>query len=450
MGPFSGWSTLLHHILWGPATLGLIFFTGLYFSIGTHFFQFRHMALWLRGTLLAVICDRETRGHHGPALSQFQTLSTALAGTIGTGSVVGVATAISSGGPGAIFWMWVCALLGMMTKFSENVLGNRYRYQEKTGAWMGGPMVYMERGLGCRKLAVWFAVCCALAAFGIGNLAQANSIAGALQASFHIPPETAAFLLAALTGMVLLGGIQRAASVAECFVPAMTLFFLAGGAFILFRFRCNLPAAFHAIFQNAFQPAAAAGGTGAYALAHTISVGVARGIFSNEAGLGSSVIINCTSNVKEPVRQGMWGIFEVFLSTMVICTMSALVFLCTGTWLEDDGPQMAIAAFSQGLGPWGGVFLSLSLICFAFSSIVGWSCYGERAVAYLFGPKPLKLYRLLFTLAAGIGCVAHLDAVWAVSDILNGFMALPNLIAILLLSKEVFRLTNEFLQRSRL
>lgn len=448
MGLFrlSGWGELLHAAVWGPGTLCLIFFTGFYFSAGTGFFQIRKCRLWLRGTLLALCHDRSVRDNSGQALSQLQSLSTALAGTIGTGSIVGVATAISAGGPGAVFWMWICALLGMMTKYAENVLGNLYRYQKEDDAWMGGPMVYMERGLHCRPLAVLFAACCALAAFGIGNLTQANSIAGALAASFQIPCPLTGLILILFTGAVLLGGIRRAASVAERFVPLMTFFFLAGGLIILFRYREALPGAISAILKGAFRPSAVLGGAGGWALLHTIGVGAARGIFSNEAGLGSSVIINCTSNVKNPVRQGMWGIFEVFMSTLVICTVSALVFLTTGA--QGEGAQMAVTAFSRGLGAFGGLFLSVSLICFAFSSILGWACYGERAVEYLLGRGPLKIYRVLFTLVTGVGCVAHLETVWKVSDTLNGFMALPNLTAILLLSKEVFTLTNTYINAS--
>lgn len=441
--------TLLHRIVWGPGTLCLLFATGLYFSIGTGFFQIRRMRLWLQGTLFS-LWDVNIRSGAAQTLSQLQTLSTALAGTIGTGSIVGVATAISAGGPGAVFWMWICALLGMMTKYAENVLGNKYRYRKENGAWMGGPMVYMERGLRSRLLAVCFAFFCAVAAFGIGNLTQSNSIAGALTASFNVPAPVTAILLTFLTGLVLLGGVRRAASVAERFVPLMTVFFLAGGAIILFRFRQGLPEAFSAILTGAFHPAAALGGTAGYTLLQTIGTGVARGIFSNEAGLGSSVIINCASNVKNPVRQGMWGIFEVFVSTLVICTVSALVFLTTGAWLEGSaGAEMAVMGFTRGLGPFGGVFLSVSLICFAFSSILGWSCYGERAVEYLFGQSPLPAYRIIFTLAAGAGCVTRLESVWLLSDTLNGLMALPNLIAILLLSREVFALTKAYDQERR-
>lgn len=440
MGLASQLTGLLRRLVCGPGTLGLLVFTGLYFSIGTGFFQIRRLGLWMRATLLS-LGDGNVRSGGPATLSQLQTLSTALAGTIGTGSVVGVATAISAGGPGAVFWMWVCALLGMMTKYAENVLGNRYRYRGEDGGWVGGPMVYMERGLHCRRLAAAFALFCALAAFGIGNLTQANSIAGALDASFHVPPAVSAAVLTLLTGSVLLGGIKRAASVAERFVPIMTLFFLVGGSVILFRYRAQLPEAFALILGGAFRPMAAVGGAGTYALLQTIGVGVARGVFSNEAGLGSSVIINCSSNVKSPVNQGMWGIFEVFVSTLVICTISALTFLITGAWREGGGAQMAVRAFTLGLGGFGGVFLSASLICFAFSSILGWACYGERAVEYLLGKKPVKLYRAAFTAAAGIGCVAQLQFVWQAADLLNALMALPNLIALLLLSREVFALT---------
>lgn len=446
---FSSFGTQLCAIVWGPFTLALLTITGLYFTIGTGFFQFRNLGLWLRSTLFSLVADRSVRRKESGGISQFQALSTSLAGTVGTGSIVGVATALAAGGRGAIFWMWISALLGMMTKYAENVLGNRYRYRDEKGNWKGGPMVYMEHGVGSRVLAGFFCVFCILASFGMGNMAQANSIAGALHSSFGVSPAAVAILLAVVTGVVLFGGIQRVAAVAERFVPFMTLFYLAGAGYLLFHNRQNLPEAICGIFSDAFHLRAAAGGVGGYAVFHTMRYGIARGIFSNEAGLGSSVIVNASSNVREPVRQGMWGIFEVFVSTAVICTASALTIL-TADVLDTglDGAALAIAAFSNGFGAFGGAFLSVAVICFAFSSILGWSHYGERAVEHLLGTRPIPLYRLLFTATVGLGCIAHLDSVWAISDAFNGLMALPNLLAILLLSKEVFALTRKFLKEN--
>lgn len=441
----------LNALVWGPATLAILLGTGIFFTVKSGFFQLRKARLWLESTLFAIVRDRSVR-HAGDrqTLSQFQTLSTALAGTIGTGSIAGVAAALCTGGPGAIFWMWVSAFFGMMTKYAENVLGNRYRRRDAQGNWLGGPMYYMEYGLHSRLLAVLFSVACALAAFGIGNMAQSNSIANALQDTTGLSPAITGMLLFLLTGIILLGGIQRIAIVAERFVPLMALGYLLGGVFILIRYRQNLAEAVLSILIGAFRPDAAAGGTGGYLLWQCIRIGAARGIFSNEAGLGSSVLVNCSSNVKEPVKQGMWGIFEVFISTMIICTITALVILCTGVLGSGgEGPALALAAFRRGLGTGGSWFLCAAVICFAFSSILGWSCYGEQAVSYLFGKRQAAFYRMLFPVAAGLGCIVRLDMVWLFSDACNGLMALPNLIAILLLSPEVFAETKAFLQRRR-
>ena len=382
------------------------------------------------------------------AISQFQALATALAGTIGTGNIVGVATAITAGGPGAIFWMWISALVGMMTKYAENVLGNRYRYRDAQGKWVGGPMVYIERGLGCRWLAVLFAVFCAAASFGIGNMTQANSISGALASSFGLSPLAVGIAVATLAGVVILGGIKRLASVTERLVPFMAVTYTLGGVLIICLNWRGIPAAFSAILSDAFTLRAAGGGAVGFILSDAVRYGVARGVFTNEAGLGSSVIVNSASNVKEPVRQGMWGIFEVFFDTIVMCTITALAILTSGAHLlGGDGAELAIAAFSSGFGRFGGVFITLAVCCFAFATILGWSYYGERAVDYLFGARARIGYRLCFIGMTVVGCVGSLQLVWSVSDTFNGLMALPNLIAVLLLSPEVFAATRDYLGR---
>lgn len=440
---------LVGGFVWGPVMISFLLLAGLYFTVGTGFFQFRRFRLWFRNTFFAIFRSPEVRDKRDPgAISQFQALSTALAGTIGTGNIVGVATAITAGGPGAIFWMWASALVGMMTKYAENVLGNRYRYHDSAGKWVGGPMVYIERGLGCRWLAVLFAVFCAAASFGIGNMTQANSISGALASSFGLSPLAVGIAVATLAGVVILGGIKRLASVTERLVPFMAITYTVGGILIICLNWRGIPGAFAAILSDAFSLRAAGSGAIGFLLSDAVRYGVARGVFTNEAGLGSSVIVNSASNVKEPVRQGMWGIFEVFFDTIVMCTITALAILTSGAHLTGgDGAELAIAAFSSGFGRFGGVFITLAVCCFAFATILGWSYYGERAVDYLFGPRARTGYRLLFIGMTVVGCVGSLRLVWSVSDTFNGLMALPNLTAVLLLSPEVFAETRGYLGR---
>ncbi len=442
-------NSLLNGIVWGPAMVGFMLLVGIYFTAGTGFFQVRHFGLLLRETLAAIFLDREVHDKQDPhSISQFQALSTALAGTLGTGNIVGVATAITAGGVGSIFWMWVSAFFGMMTKYAENVLGNRYRYRDEQGAWVGGPMVYIERGLGCRWLAVLFALFCMFAAFGIGNMTQSNAIAGAFESSLQIAPLSTGIVVALLCGLVVLGGIKRIASVAERCVPLMAVVYTLGAAVILWFHRDRLPDAFSAIFQEAFSLRAAGGGAGGYAMMRAVRYGVARGIFSNEAGLGSSVIVNSASNVKDPVRQGMWGIFEVFADTIVMCTITALAIIVSGAHLSGaEGAGMSIEAFEGVFGHAGGLFVAAAIAFFAFSSILGWSYYGERVVEYLFGKRPLGIYKLLFIGMTAVGCIGHLELVWSLSDTFNGLMAIPNLIAILLLSGQVFTITRDYFQR---
>ena len=439
----------INDIVWGPVMIAFLMLSGLYFTIGTGFFQIRRFRMWIGQTFCAIFRSKDVHDKQDPhAISQFQAFSTALAGTIGTGNIVGVATAISAGGPGAIFWMWASALVGMMTKYAENVLGNCYRYKNERGNWIGGPMVYIERGLHCKWLAVLFALFCIFASFGIGNMTQANSISGAMASSFHIVPLATGIVIALLTGLVILGGIKRLASVTERLVPFMAVFYALGGLIIIAVNWRGLPQALSSIFTEAFSLQSMGGGVGGYVMMNAIRYGVARGVFSNEAGLGSSVIVNSASNVKDPVQQGMWGIFEVFIDTIVCCTISALTILCTGAHLMGvDGAAMSIAAFRHGFGRFGGLFVSIGICFFAFATILGWSYYGERAVEYLFGLKPILLYKLIFIGMTVIGCVGQLELVWDISDTFNGLMAIPNLIAILFLSGEVFSITKSYLAR---
>ncbi|MEM1484768.1 sodium:alanine symporter family protein [Oscillospiraceae bacterium PP1C4] len=444
-------NSMINGFVWGPVMISFMMLVGIYFTIGTGFFQVRKFGMWMNSTFFAIFKNKDVHDKRDPnSISQFQALSTALAGTIGTGNIVGVATAIVSGGVGAIFWMWVSAFLGMMTKYAENVLGNHYRYKNEKGAWVGGPMIYIERGLQCKWLAVLFSLFCMIASFGIGNMTQANSIAGALESSLHIAPLATGILVALFTGLVVLGGIKRIASVAEKFVPFMALFYTFGSISIIGMNYQQIPAAFDSIITEAFSLKSIGGGVGGYVMMNAIRFGVARGVFSNEAGLGSSVIVNSASNVKEPVQQGMWGIFEVFADTIIMCTLTALCIITSGVHLTGaEGAALSIAAFSSGFGSFGSIFVTIAITFFAFSTILGWSYYGERALEYLFGTKPVMLYKILFICMTAVGCVANLKLVWSISDTFNGLMAIPNLLAVVFLSGKVFSITRDYMKRRR-
>lgn len=345
--------------------------------------------------------------------------------------------------------MWVSALFGMMTKYAEIVLGILFRRRGKNGQWKGGPMSYLEKGLHCKPLAVLFAFFASLASFGIGNMTQGNGIADAIHRSFPVIPKWAvAVAVMALTTLCILGGIKRIAKVTEGLIPLMTVLYLAGSlAILVLHFRL-IPAALGLILRDAFSLQSVGGGVGGYAVLRAIRYGTARGVFSNEAGLGSSVIVHSAAQVKEPVIQGMWGIFEVFADTIVSCTLTALCILTTGVLSTGlTGAPLAMAAFSRVFGSWGELFITISITLFAFSTILGWSYYGEQTVEYLLGPRAIPGYKLLYILLAGVGCVASLELVWDISDTMNGLMALPNLIGVLGLSGMVVRATKNFLSR---
>ena len=402
-------------VVWGPAGLALLFGTGLIMSVRTGFFQFRKMGYWLRHTIGAIFTNKDVTAHTSKedmAISQFQSMCTALAGTIGTGNIVGVATAIVSGGPGAIFWMWVMALLGMMTSFSENVLGVYYRRKNPAGEWSGGAMYYLTDGLGAKKgckqlgkvLAVLFACFCILASFGIGNMSQLNSIAGNMNAAFGVPTIVTGLALMVVTALIVIGGLKRVAAVTEKLVPVMAVFYIIGALVIVAMHAGNIPAAFGAIFKGAFNLQAAGGGALGYGISQTITWGFKRGAFSNEAGLGSAVMVNSASNVKEPVHQGMWGVFEVFADTIVVCTLTALVILTTGVVDLQSGAVLANVqdnalvgqAFTAAFGSFGPKFIAISILLFAYSTTLGWSHYGTKAVEYLFGTTGSRIYKVVF------------------------------------------------------
>ena len=439
--------------LWSPGLLGLFLAAGLYFSVKSGFFQVFGVRRWLGSALSGLLGGRKGNGR---GLTRAQALSTALASTIGTGSIAGVATAIFFGGPGAVFWMWVSAFLGMMTGFVEKALAVRFREKGPDGAWRGGPMCYIARGLGSPFLAAWFALACAAASLLGGNLVQSNSIAASLEAAFGWDRLAVGVVTAALTGAVILGGVGRIGKVSEALVPAMALLFLGGGVLVLFCHRGAIPGALERILTCALCPQAALGGGAGYGLAAALRYGVARGVFTNEAGMGTSAIAHAASQVEDPAQEGLMGMFEVFFATLTVCTVTALVILTSGVYREEAalaalqggtvtdamlGAPLSAAAFATVLGPLGAPFVAVCLLLFAFTSLLGCSYYGERCLAFLAGSDRWRgPYRLAFLAAVVWSATADVTVVWQLTDLFNGLMALPNLCALLALSPQVLPL----------
>ncbi len=435
--------------IWGPWLLiPLLLFTGLYLTLRLRGLQFRE----LYGALYLALVVRKDKGATGD-ISHFQALMTALAATVGTGNIVGVATAIALGGPGAIFWMWMTGLLGMATKYSEALLSVKFRVTDHRGEQAGGPMYYLSRGVRAQplgKILGWlFAVFAAVAAFGIGNMVQSNSVAQALHESFGVSVLITGIVMAAGAAAVILGGIRSIGRFTSAFVPVMIAVYTAGTLLILLRFAGAIPHALALIFHDAFSGTALTGGFAGAAVAAAIRFGVARGIFSNESGLGSAAIAAAAAQTEEPVRQAMVSMTQTFIDTIVVCSLTALVILTTGAWESGaNGAPLTQLAFSRGLpGEWGGWLVAVSLSMFAFSTILGWSYYGEKSIEYLIGERWIRLYRILFVAAVLFGAIRSLDFVWTISDVMNGLMALPNLIGLLLLSGVIVSQTREYFQR---
>ena len=562
----------INGVVWGIPMLVLIIATGIYMTVRTGFFQITKIKHWANETFLAIFKKRSvTKTKEKKAISQFQALSTALAATIGTGNIAGVATAIAVGGPGAVFWMWLSAFFGMMTNYSENVLGIFYRKKNDHGEWSGGAMYYINEGLKDRKgfkhiakpLAVLFSIFCVLASFGIGNMTQVNSISSAMKSNFNIPTIVTGIALAIIAALVIVGGIKRIASVTEKLVPFMAVFYIVGCLIIFFSNFSQIPYVFSSIFRNAFNFGAIAGGVGGYIIKRAVTMGFKRGVFSNEAGLGSSVMVHSASDVKEPVIQCMWGIFEVFFDTIIVCTLTSFVILSSpadsktfdeamqsisteaqyfeihttsdgsvvnliddnvnalyavasddaaegtyteyaaktvygqdltvklknadsasgesdftyanvmeiqgvqgknadGTLMTDEngnpvitsvtisevnGVPLVTYAFSLRLGHVAGKILAIAILLFAFSTVLGWSFYGTKALEYLFGTKATIAYKVIFVLFVIVGCTMNLSLAWDIADTLNGLMAIPNLIGVLLLSATVVKITGNYVRR---
>lgn len=459
-------NSAVNGFVWGIPMLILLVGTGILMTILTRFFQLSHIGHWWKNTIGGIFSDKHITKHTGKddkAISQFQSLCTALAATIGTGNIVGVASALIAGGPGAIFWMWVVAFFGMMTNYSENVLGIYYRRKNSKGEWCGGAMYYLKDGLGSYKgckqigavLAVLFSLFCLLASFGIGNMSQVNSIAANMKAAFHVSPAITGVALMILAALVILGGLKRIASVTEKLVPFMAIAYIVGALVIFFANIEHVGAVFGAIFKGAFGLRAVGGGIVGSGVRMALTWGMKRGVFSNEAGLGSSVMVHSNSNVKEPVRQGMWGIFEVFADTMVVCTLTAfavlssgLIDLETGAVLSESADSALVGeAFATVFGSFGPMFIALAILLFAFSTVLGWSHYGTKAWEYLFGTKSIIAYRLVFIVMIFIGATMKLSLAWDLSDTFNGLMAMPNLVGVLCLSPLVMKITKNYVDR---
>lgn len=456
----------VNDFVWGLPMLVLLVGTGILMTLLTKVFQISHIGYWMKHTLGSIFTDKHITKHTGEddqSISQFQSLCTALAATIGTGNIVGVASALIAGGPGAIFWMWIVAFFGMMTNYSENVLGIYYRRKNEKGEWSGGAMYYLRDGLGSKKgmkqvgavLAVLFSMFCLLASFGIGNMSQINSIAGNMNAAFGVPNLVTGIVLMILAGLVILGGIKRIASVTEKLVPFMAIVYIVGALVVCIMNIDQFGAVFSAIFKGAFAMKAVGGGIVGSGVKMAITWGMKRGVFSNEAGLGSSVMVHSSSNVKEPVRQGMWGIFEVFADTIVVCTLTAFTVLSSGlvdletgaVVSSSEGSALVGEAFATVFGSAGPAFIAIAILLFAFSTVLGWSHYGTKAFEYLFGSKATIIYRVIFIVFILGGATMSLDLAWDLSDTFNGLMAIPNLIGVLTLSPIVMRITKNYVDR---
>lgn len=463
-------NTAINDVVWGVPALTLLIGTGILMTILTKFFQFGKIKLWWGETIGKLFKKKGVRENTDKnSISQFQALCTALSATIGTGNITGVALAITTAGPGAVFWMWVAAIVGMMTNYSENVLGIYYRRRNPKGEWSGGAMYYLQDGLGGKKklkslgkvLAILFSIFAVLASFGIGNMGQISSIRESVVtvaqdvAGIQISEILIGVILMLVAGLVVIGGLKRIAKINERIVPFMAAFYIIGSLVIVFMNISNIGPAFASIFAGAFSFKAVAGGAGGYVIAQAMTWGFKRGVFSNEAGLGSSVMVHSTSNVKEPVTQGMWGIFEVFMDTIIVCTLTALVILTSGVVDLQTGASisgttklgLATEAFTKNFGSFGGIFVAVAVTLFAFSTVLGWSFYGTKSWEFLFGTKSTMIYKVIFILAILASSVMDTSLAVDLSDTFNGLMSLPNLIGVIFLSGTVVKITKNYLNR---
>ncbi|OEU75269.1 MAG: transporter [Desulfuromonadales bacterium C00003107] len=426
--------------VWGPVTIALLVGSGIFITLLVGVIQFRRF-----GYAWKLISGRFDNPDDQGEITHFQALSAALSATIGTGNIAGVGTAVALGGPGAVFWMWVTAVFGMALKYAECLLSLHFRTIHEDGSVSAGPMYYLEKGLGQKWLGMLFAFFAMVASFGIGNMAQANSVAEPLQTYFGVPKVVTGLVIAVLVFAVIVGGIKRIGRVASKLVPCMAIFYVIGALLVICRHYTLLPDAFGLIFRSAFSGSAATGGLAGATVAQAIRFGVARGVFSNEAGLGSAPIAHGAAQTEEPVREGLVAMLGPFIDTITICTMTALVIILTGAYRSGlSGADLTARAFSLGMPGKGGYIVAIGIAFFAFSTAISWSYYGDRSVEYLFGPKLIMPYRVLFCLLLPVGAAIELELVWTISDIFNALMAWPNLVGLLFLSPLVWRKTREY------
>ena len=452
---------MLNNFIWGVPAMVCIIGVGLYLSVRTGFIQIRKLPYALKTTVGRMFKKKEAGDG---AITPFQAVCTALAATVGTGNNAGVAGAIAIGGPGPVFWMWISALLGMCTKFAEVTLAVHFRERSEKGDYVGGPMYYIKNGLGSKWmwLAYLYAIFGACAVFGTGNATQVNTITAAIDSALInygllTQGNTATFdlivgiVICIVVLLILLGGIKRIGKVSEQLVPIMALLYVVLGLGVIFLNIQKIPAVFVSIFEGAFNPQAVTGGVvGSFFV--SMKKGVSRGIFSNEAGLGTGSIAHACADTRKPVKQGMFGIFEVFMDTIIICTMTALVVFLSGVEIpygQNAGAELTISGFTSVYGNWVSIFTAVAMCCFAFSTIIGWGLYGQRCVEFLFGSKINKLYIIAYALVSIVGATVDLGLVWGISDTFNGFMTIPNLIAVFLLAPHVLKLMKEHFEKEK-
>ena len=426
----SGW-------VWGPPMLTLLVGTGVYLTILLKGLQFRALPMALR------MIFHKDAGERGD-ISHFAALMTALAATVGIGNIVGVATAITLGGPGAVFWMWMTGLVGMATKYAEAVLAVRYR-EEGPHGMRGGPMYYISKGAGMPWLGLLFAVFTVCASFGIGNMTQANASAKILESVFHIEPWVTGLVLMTMTALVIIGGIRSIGRFTSYLVPIMIVLYVGAALIVLALNASEIPHAFGLIFGHAFTPISATGGFAGAAVAAAIRYGVARGVFSNESGMGSAPIAAAAARTNDPVKQALVSMTQTFIDTLVVCTMTALMILTADAWTQGiSAAQLTSQSVAETLGTSGEILVALATVLFAYSTLIGWSYYGEKAIEYLAGTRAVRIYRIFFIAAVIVGAMVSLEFVWNFSDLMNGMMAIPNLIALLLLSRVIKEETDRF------
>ena len=452
---------ILNGFIWGVPAMVCIIGVGLYLSVRTGFIQVRKFGYAIRTTIGRMFKKKEASDG---SITPFQAVCTALAATVGTGNIAGVAGAIALGGPGAVFWMWISALLGMCTKFSEVVLAVHFRERNDRGELVGGPMYYIKNGLGKKWmwLAYAYAFFGACAVFGTGNATQVNTITAAINTAlinYNVlsPDSTGAtnliigIAIAVMVVLILIGGVKRIGKISELLVPFMALMYIVLAIGLIGMNIQKVPAVFAAIFQGAFNPQAVTGGiVGSFFL--SMKNGVSRGIFSNEAGLGTGSIAHACADTRKPVKQGMFGIFEVFMDTIVICTMTAMVILLSGTSIpfgQTAGAELTISGFTKIYGNWVSIFTAVAMVCFAFSTIIGWGLYGGRCIEFIFGPKSVRVYTVAYALVSIVGATVDLGLIWGISDTFNGFMTVPNLIAVFLLAPVVLKLMKEHFENEK-